>query len=225
MKLRTIAAIGVTVVYVIFFYLLSMSRLDDFQSLRLNELGDYLAGIFGPLALFWVVVGYFQQGEELRNNANELAASVEELKRQADTNQKRFESEIKLRDEERGRYKKRIQPHFKITKKEFFDDGGDRVATMELTNSGAPVRNVVVVVEEGGNKQEVRKYDLFRTDEPQEIKCSWRRLSGFQEIEPVNFEITYQDADHDTQVFVQKFQVMSGGLTRPRTLEPNNLHD
>lgn len=225
MKLRTIAAIGVTLVYGVFFYFLSMSRLDDFQSLRLNELGDYLAGIFGPLALFWVVIGYFQQGEELRSNANELAASVAELKRQADTSQSRFESERNTRNEELARYKKRIQPHFKLTVKEFTDRDGERSALMELGNSGAAVRNVSVNVRESGSSQEVRKYDRFREDEVNEISCSWRRPSGFQDVEPVAFEISYQDADHETHGVVLKFQVMSGGPTRPRTLVPDNLPD
>lgn len=225
MKLRTIAAIGVTLVYAAGFYLLSTSRLDDFKSLRLNELGDYLAGTFGPLALFWVVVGYFQQGEELRKNADELAASVAELKRQADTNQRRFESEIGAREVELARYKKRIQPHFNITNKEFSDSNGDRVAIIGLTNSGATVREVVLIVEESGRKYEIRKYDVFRADDTDDIKCAWQRVSAFQNTEPVNFEISYKDSDHEMHSVVRRFQVVSGGLGWPRVLSPNNLPD
>ena len=32
----------------------------ELHELRLNELGDFLAGAFGPLALFWLVLGFFQ---------------------------------------------------------------------------------------------------------------------------------------------------------------------
>ena len=50
--------------------------------MSLNEWGDFLAGVSAPLALFWLVVGYFQQGEELRLNTEALKAQQEELRRQ-----------------------------------------------------------------------------------------------------------------------------------------------
>ena len=43
-----------------------------------NEWGDYFAGIFAPLAFLWLVLGYLQQGEELRLQAEELRNSVEQ---------------------------------------------------------------------------------------------------------------------------------------------------
>jgi hypothetical protein len=62
-------------------------RWDALTRLPLNELGDFLAGAFGPLAILWLVLGYFQQGVELRINsaalklqADELANSVEQQK-------------------------------------------------------------------------------------------------------------------------------------------------
>ena len=59
-------------------------------NLKLNEIGDFVAGAFGPVALFWLIVGYYQQRVELRNShetlklqAKELKASVEEQKKLA----------------------------------------------------------------------------------------------------------------------------------------------
>ncbi|MQQ09884.1 hypothetical protein GFB49_15570 [Epibacterium sp. SM1979] len=49
-------------------------------SLSLNELGDFLAGAFAPLAFYWLVLGFFQQGKELKNNVNALNLQAEELK-------------------------------------------------------------------------------------------------------------------------------------------------
>ncbi|MBE0593885.1 MAG: hypothetical protein IH616_15950 [Gemmatimonadales bacterium] len=43
----------------------------------MNELGDFLAGIAGPIALVWIVAGYLQQGQELRLQIEELRRSVE----------------------------------------------------------------------------------------------------------------------------------------------------
>jgi hypothetical protein len=50
--------------------------------MQLNDWGDLLGGLTFPLALFWLVIGYFQQGEELRLNTKALQAGQEALKRQ-----------------------------------------------------------------------------------------------------------------------------------------------
>jgi hypothetical protein len=44
--------------------------------MELNELGDFLAGVFGPLSLFWLILGFFQQSSELRLQVAELQNSV-----------------------------------------------------------------------------------------------------------------------------------------------------
>lgn len=41
-------------------------------ALELNAMGDFLAGVFGPLAFLWLVLGYLQQGEELQQNTRAL---------------------------------------------------------------------------------------------------------------------------------------------------------
>lgn len=48
-----------------------------------NEFGDFLAGFAAPLAFFWLVLGFFQQGEELRLQAKELRAAVKQAAAQA----------------------------------------------------------------------------------------------------------------------------------------------
>lgn len=53
------------------------------QSLSLNELGDFLAGAFAPLAFYWLVLGFFQQGKELRNSVEALNNQAQELARSA----------------------------------------------------------------------------------------------------------------------------------------------
>ncbi|WP_370682251.1 hypothetical protein [Comamonas sp. GB3 AK4-5] len=60
---------------------LTHGRWATIQELPLNELGDFLAGAFGPLAILWLVLGYFQQGIELRQNSRALNLQAEELRR------------------------------------------------------------------------------------------------------------------------------------------------
>jgi hypothetical protein len=45
-----------------------------------NEWGDFFAGAFAPLAFLWLVLGYFQQGQELKLNTKALRLQAKELK-------------------------------------------------------------------------------------------------------------------------------------------------
>lgn len=69
-----------------FFYLLLLAVLIYFLNLSLmsswNELGDFLAGSFSPLAFLWLVLGYLQQQEELQQNTEALRLQAAELKTQ-----------------------------------------------------------------------------------------------------------------------------------------------
>jgi hypothetical protein len=47
---------------------------------KLNERGDFFAGYFAPLAFLWLVIGYLQQGDELRQSTEALRLQAEELK-------------------------------------------------------------------------------------------------------------------------------------------------
>lgn len=53
----------------------------EIKQLGLNEVGDFLAGAFGPLAIFWLVLGFFQQGSELRNSILALNLQTKEFEK------------------------------------------------------------------------------------------------------------------------------------------------
>jgi hypothetical protein len=74
-KPRTVAGVALTVVWLTGFGLLTLLWEPPKTG---NEWGDWAAGMFAPVAFFWLVLGYFQQGEELRLQAEELRASVEQ---------------------------------------------------------------------------------------------------------------------------------------------------
>ncbi|WP_369919770.1 hypothetical protein AB8E32_13935 [Marinomonas polaris] len=70
----------------------------------LNELGDYLAGVFSPLAFLWLVYGYFMQNKELKNQ-------IIEIKNTSNLNKKILEHQININNknqEDRLRIKKPI---------------------------------------------------------------------------------------------------------------------
>lgn len=80
---RRITNIGIvlSISYIALMVIYAWHEWDDFLRMKPNEFGDFLAGAFGPLALAWVVVGYFQQGIELRQNTRALEMQAEELHR------------------------------------------------------------------------------------------------------------------------------------------------
>lgn len=45
----------------------------------LNEFGDFIAGAFAPLAFFWLVRGFYQQGKGLKQNSEALTLQADEL--------------------------------------------------------------------------------------------------------------------------------------------------
>ncbi len=122
--------------------------------LELNQIGDFLAGLFGPLAIFWIVLGFFQQGEELRNSvetlklqAKELAASVEQQRELVQVTREQLEHERNLISQEKLSRKERIQPNF------ILDFGmsielGNRFGkyALTLTNTGGSASKLLVLI-------------------------------------------------------------------------------
>lgn len=49
------------------------------KRMGLNEWGDYFAGFVGPVALLWLVLGFFQQQKNLAQNSNALDLQRNEL--------------------------------------------------------------------------------------------------------------------------------------------------
>ena len=82
MKLLTKIGFGVTLFWVSLMLVVVFLKWESTSTMGLNEWGDFLAGLSAPLALLWLVIGYFQQAEELRLNTSALHAQQEELSRQ-----------------------------------------------------------------------------------------------------------------------------------------------
>ena len=70
---------GVTIIWIGFVgYLWQYSGIEKPE--QLNGIGDFLAGAFAPMAFFWLVRGFYQQGEGLRQNSIALSMQADELK-------------------------------------------------------------------------------------------------------------------------------------------------
>ncbi|MGR3594766.1 MAG: hypothetical protein ACU0B9_03470 [Limimaricola soesokkakensis] len=116
-------------------------QFDDFSALDPNEWGDFLAGSLGPLALFWLILGFFQQGIELRHSvqalniqAEELKNSVEQQKIMSATAKSSFESDEKMREAQLEAIHRQRSPYLRVT---LLNINGDGVGEIKLRNIGA----------------------------------------------------------------------------------------
>lgn len=87
MRTSTKWAIGVTVIWLGGVAAYVFCNWCKFLKMDPNAIGDFLAGTMSPLALFWLVAGYRQQGEELRLNTRALEAQLVELGEYVKSNQ------------------------------------------------------------------------------------------------------------------------------------------
>ncbi|WCM86667.1 hypothetical protein [Acidovorax sp. NCPPB 3576] len=132
-------------------------RWADIQGLKLNELGDFLAGVFGPLAILWLVLGFFQQGIELKQNSEALHLQAAELKNSVEQQtelvrvaQAQLEADKAAFEEQRMRFQKDelekktlAQPRFDLAM------GGGHSGSISrhdvfITNIGAPCSKVAI---------------------------------------------------------------------------------
>lgn len=103
MRTRTLVAVIASVAWLaVAGYILHRSPVP-LADLKPNEWGAFLAGTFAPVAFFWLVVGYFQQGDELRLStethrlqADELKNSVEQQRALVEVSRQQVEAEREI---------------------------------------------------------------------------------------------------------------------------------
>ena len=65
-------------------YIRSVIGWPNFANQPADVLGGFLEGAFAPLAFLWLVIGFFIQQKELRNNTQAISLQYEEMKRTAE---------------------------------------------------------------------------------------------------------------------------------------------
>lgn len=128
----------------------------EFKDLQPNEIGDFLAGVFAPLAFFWLVLGFLQQGAELRNSGQalwlqgeELRNSVEQQRQLVDVTREQLAFESNRITQEQSRARQLAQPMFDLTLGGLTSAGGTPVSTNQefiLTNHGMTCTRVLVTM-------------------------------------------------------------------------------
>ena len=145
-----------------------VGRWTEIRALQPNNLGDFLAGAFSLMAFAWLVLGFIQQGIELRQNSAALILQAEELRSAAThagamVELQRKEFELRILELEEARQKadaaqvaaakrreeqevRNMQPRFSfgLAHRDYQEQ---RIVKSDLTNRGPDCTNVKIVME------------------------------------------------------------------------------
>lgn len=149
-----------TALYGLLLWFIFNGRLTEILMMAPNNIGDLLAGVFGPLAILWLILGYFQQGIELRQNTEALRLQAEELKKSTDALELQVE-EMRRSAEQQTRMaqlaadelemqvsqakraereaKARCQPVFQLRKKDVYASSAPAFGQFKIQNVGGSV--------------------------------------------------------------------------------------
>lgn len=122
---------------IIYFLIFLIFYADHSKAMALNELGDFLAGAFSPLAFLFLYLGYKQQGEELRNALSEQKKLIE----------------IHLKEKE--------SKHFSIAPNLQFQDGCIEIHQISTLNPNPDNNNTKVTMNFKNFGGEIRDFFFF----------------------------------------------------------------
>ncbi|MGX5700381.1 hypothetical protein ACWKWF_12365 [Acinetobacter kookii] len=118
--------IGICVTLVWFLAITIFCILENFgfEQNNLNSLGDFLAGIFAPVAFFWLILGYVQQGKQLDQNTKALEQQERALQLQIDEMRESVKQQAELVNIQRQQFEDQqriFEPRFIISNTEVFN--------------------------------------------------------------------------------------------------------
>ncbi len=219
MKLLTRLGLVITTIWTTVIAIIIWLKWDSALSMELNAWGDFLAGLSAPLALLWLVVGYFQQGEELRLNTTALEAQQEELKRQVEKTALLAENSerqaaasetlamLNKAEAEREELRRRLD-----AQPEFLAAGGSvsgRIIQSKILNRGGEIYDVSV---EYVGTHQLSLPPLRVWESGREAPIHITQKEGERLEWPIEFSITYRDSLGEEHTRHFKF-------TKPHELE------
>lgn len=192
-------------------------RWTDMAGLEPNALGDFLAGAFAPLAFLWLVLGFFQQGIELRNSGEalwlqgeELRNSVAQQKELVSTtrDQLAFDRDVVAR--QKIDILRRAQPAFKLNYEGVQGvDGQNSAHQFKLSNTGKDCFDLFLLLDSVGATSiaEAAKYekDVFPTGKYARVHV-WLDNAFSDDLVAV---VTYRDGLNHQQV--KRFPIILDG--------------
>lgn len=224
---------AITIAWLIFIFL--KIRNGQLPS-DLNEFGDFLAGAFAPLAFFWLVRGYYQQGKGLEQNSAALKLQALELKASTDAlnlQVKELKSSVEgqreiidltLQDVEQKHFQN--EPHIDISLSVFcideqdlpeYDDGNNFVDlhrvkvgkfAIEVTSKCNVARSVKIYA----INEDFQKASVFRLNEGEKLILEFKyysdQLDKIEQMKRIIEKVRVEYADIFGKKYSKEFEVI-----------------
>lgn len=165
----------------------------QFIAMKPFETADFFGGAFAPLAFLWLVLGFFQQGEELRHSADalwlqgkELQNSVEQQRELVSVTREQLQFESDMLKAQQEEVARRSRPIIELRQGPSMSAGnGLRSHTFRVANVGKPATSIKAFIDE----KIVTTSDILQTGH----QIEFNRDLPVGEIEPFVLRIAYLD--------------------------------
>lgn len=194
-----------TVLYLAGIFIIRPGLFSELGCLDLNELGDFLAGVFAPLAFLWLVLGYFLQRREISQNTKALELQAEELNSSVEQQKQLVETakeDLKLAQDIRSA---KSQPNFTVLEADVIenDPTPDHIlVSLNFKNNGAPARDVRLV-----SYPRVLELERFKTPQYWHQQNKVIKFSFLKEKFPNQFEVRILYRSEDGQEFEKRIEL------------------
>jgi len=179
-RILTLFGVSFTSIYLVALWWLTGGRLESLTTLQLNEVGDFLAGAFGPLAILWLVLGFFQQGMELRQSTEalqlqgqELKNSVEQQKRMAELSLEALKLEQSNRLDQEKRFRASLKPILTVESDSPTFLAGRYVLECRIINDGAQIFSLEFYLKYGGSDNFQAVYRTLERGQSAMVNVTW----------------------------------------------------
>lgn len=159
----------VTVIYLLCVLVFVYVKRDGLTGLGLSEAGDFLAGVFGPVAFLWLVLGYLQQGRELKASSSALASQSEELAlnvqqqvRIAELHERLLSTQVEVAQRQELQFKLMVEPNFQLFSRSSGFRNGNYYVNFVVGNIGIDAQKLTVSLGGSTSKKVLSTAQLLR---------------------------------------------------------------
>ena len=205
--------IFITIVYIGTITLIRWQSFPKLATMPLNEFGDFFAGVFGPLMLLWLILGYMQQQKELQQNtaalelqAEELRKSVEQHKELVKATKEQVQTDQKALEIEQIRTLREAHPVFSITQAGQYSKAGNKIGfKIVLKNNGSPASGVKITT--APDIKEITNQDVMQYfDTGASINIVWNTETSGEAPELLKIIINCRDSN--TKPYTKTFDLV-----------------
>lgn len=195
MKFLTIVGLVLSTIWLLVMFVLINWKFESVGAMDLNEIGDFLAGVTAPLALLWLVIGYFQQGKEISQNTKALKLQVEETAQLARNAERQAAATEQMAILNKTQYETEEAREHALSQPLLISSGGTTsqgsASKTHLQNKGGPVTNIEI---KSDAPYSINFSPVQALDEDQKATLTIAPELGNSLQYPINFELHYTDA-------------------------------